>query len=180
MTNQSSTLTVAPGLSSQAIAARDRSERRKVTGRLKRALDLMVWEGLTDNQAAVHPTVKMHIVSIRNALNKHHVRAYLRAQRDVLLTREGPRNVHAMIEVRDQTSNQMARVAAAKALEQIDDLPSSAAQRVQAPGFIIQIVNGAGGEVTAKPLIQHDAALTQHERQWQIGADPIDEAGGKD
>lgn len=99
----------------------------------------MVWDGKTDSEAAV--IVGMNVLSIRNALQRAHVRAYLIAQRDVLRTRESPRNIYTLMEVRDQTSNQMARVQAVKALEQLEDSPQSAAQRQHTPGFVIQVIN---------------------------------------
>lgn len=165
MTDTTVSITEQP--SPRAIAARDRSAPKRITGRLKRAIDLMVWEGLTDSEAAVHDTVKMNVLSIRWALNKRHVRDYLISQRDVLLTREGPRNVHAMIAVRNQTSNQMARVAAVKALEQLEETAGPTGSRgvhTQQPGFIVQVVvQGAQAAVSAqerqieaKPLIEHE------------------------
>lgn len=146
--------TAAP--SRQALAAQDRSAPRQVTGKLKRALDLMVWERKTDSEAAV--TVKMNVLSIRNAMQKAHVRAYYIAQRDVLRTRECAANIHTLIDVRDQTSNQMARVQAVKALEQLEDQPQSGRSAGQVAGFVIQVINnpapltGDQASIEAKPL----------------------------
>lgn len=125
----------------------------------------MVWQGLTDSEAAVHDSVKMNVLSIRLALNKRHVREYVNSQRDVLLAREGPRNVHAMIEVRDQKTNHMARVAAVKALEQLEEVassPSSRGHQLQAPGFVVQVIVQQPSHMPhvqsteAKPLIEHE------------------------
>lgn len=111
----------------------------KVQGKTKAAIDLMVWDGLTDNQAAVK--IGITIVAIRLALKQPHYRAYFRAQCDMLRDRENPRNIHALIEVRDASGNAMARVAAVKALEgQSDQQVSSAVAR--SPGVVV-IIQGA-------------------------------------
>lgn len=141
------------------LAARDRSAPRKVTGRLKRALDAMVWENKTDSEAAV--TVKMNVLSIRNALQRPHVKGYYLAQREVLRARESARNIHTLIDVRDQKTNQMARVQAVKTLEQLDDQPVMGGARQALPGLVIQIINSPAHmsherQIEAKPLIDND------------------------
>jgi len=141
------------------LAAIDRSARRKVTGRLKRALDAMVWDNNTDSEAAV--IAKMNVLSIRNALQRPHVKAYYLAQREVLRARESARNIHTLINVRDQTSNQMARVQAVKTLEQISDDPIAQSARMTTPGIVIVLTAGAAHmahdrETDAKPLIDHE------------------------
>ncbi len=60
--------------SRQALAAKDRSLPGKVTGRLKRAIDLMVWEAASRSDAA--KTVGMTDHSMRQALKRPHVMAY--------------------------------------------------------------------------------------------------------
>ena len=115
----------------------------------------MIWQNLTDNEAAVK--FKITVSAIRIGLKRPHVLTYLKEQRQVLLAREFARNSHALIEVRDQTANQMARVAAVRALEQADSntLPFVGKP---APGFVI-VVNGAAPAVTEQrgPIIEVSA-----------------------
>jgi hypothetical protein len=49
-------------------------------------------------------------------------------------------NIAALAEVRDQQDNQMARVRAVQALEQIPDELARSSSMVQSPGVTIQIV----------------------------------------
>lgn len=101
----------------------------------------MVWDNITDNEAAMK--VGFSVVYLRTELKKPHVRAYYRGQLEVLRSRESSRNIHTLIDVRDQTSNQMARVQAVKALEQIDDSETGSRANAALPGLQIVIVQGA-------------------------------------
>lgn len=124
--------------SPQSIAAVDRSAPLKVTGKLKRALDLMNWEGKTDSEAAV--SAGMNVLSIRMALQKPHVRAYQKAQRQVLLERESPRNIHRLAAIRDKAEN-MPAVNSILAMERMkDDTQARSMGSVAMPGLTIQII----------------------------------------
>jgi hypothetical protein len=129
-------------------------ETLRITGKNKAAIDLMVWEGLNRKDAAARAGLKDHALYV--ALSKPHVKAYYMRQLDVLRTSERARNIHAFVEVRDQTGNQMARVQAAKALEQISDEQSQSNQGVRsAPGMVVVVV---GNVVSQPPMIDvtHD------------------------
>lgn len=130
-------------------------ETLKITRRNKAAIDLMVWEGLKRSEAAQKAGLKDHALYV--ALTKPHVKAYYLGQLDVLRTSERARNIHALIDVRDQTENKMARVQAVKTLEQISDDQPASGQFRSNPGLVI-VVNG--GSVTAQPMTI-DASLTQ-------------------
>lgn len=108
----------------------------------------MVWDGLTDNEAAIK--VGMTVTNIRLALKEPHVRVYYREALHVLRTRESARNIHTLAEVRDQKTNQMARVQAVKALEQLDDEVTTrrGSGFSAAPGLIINIINAPGVGLT--------------------------------
>lgn len=128
-----------------------RSAPGKVTGRLKQALDLMVWNNLSDNEAAAKS--KITVTAIRLALRRPHVRAYFREQSDVLREREGPRGIHTLIAVRDQDSNQAARVAAVREMRQANDEQAANGSRsVAVPGLVI-VINGAAqvASIAANP-----------------------------
>lgn len=124
-----------------AEAAQDRSAPGKVSGRLKCAMDALIWRGLSRAEAAQCANMSEH--SLYAALRKPHVKAYYLAELDVLRTSERARNIHTLAEVRDQKSNQMARVQAVKALEQISDDEGQATARANSlPGLQIVIVQG--------------------------------------
>lgn len=112
----------------------------KVTGKNRAAIEAMVWQGLTRKDAAAKAGLKDHALYV--ALTKPHVKAYYLGQLDVLRTSERARNIHALVEVRDQLDNKMARVQAVKALEQIsDDAPANGGGSAL-PGLQIVIVQG--------------------------------------
>lgn len=136
--------------------AQNRSERGKITGRLRVALDAMIWQGMTRRQAADHAKMSEH--SLYSALVKTHVRQWYLRQLDVLRTSERARNIHTLVEVRDDPANKMARVQAVKALEQLDD--EVTARRGSgfsaSPGLVINILNGPGVGLT-RAVGVHDA-----------------------
>ena len=129
-------------------AALNRSPKNSVGGRLKKAIDAMVWTNATDSEAATQ--FKISVTAIRLALKKPHVRLYLKEQREVLHARELARNSHALIAVRDQTGNPMARVAAVRQLEHVVEA-ESAHPHVTTPGICIQIIDAAPRPPGAEP-----------------------------
>jgi|SRR5882757_1164967 len=130
-------------------------ETLRISGRNKVAIDAMVYEGLNRKAAAERAGLKDHALYV--ALSKPHVKAYYMRQLDVLRTSERARNIHTLAEVRDQTSNQMARVQAVKALEQIDDDQAQSGGRQSLPGLQIVIVQGGvGTQLTQRPVIDAD------------------------
>jgi hypothetical protein len=116
---------------------------------MKAALDVMVWEGLPDNQAAVK--TGLTISAIRIALKQPHGRAYYREQLQVLRERESAANIHAMIRVRDQDDNKMASLNAAIALDRSSEAETHGARAMSLPGLQIVIVQGG----SAAPARQH-------------------------
>lgn len=136
----------------------ERSAPGRVTGKLKAALDAMIWDGLPRKEAAAKAGISEH--GLYKALRKPPVKAHYLAELEVLRTSERARNIHTLAEVRDQRSNQMARVQAVKALEQISDDPTAAAARHAAPGLTLVIVNAA--PVTPhQPVIEANPLITQ-------------------
>jgi hypothetical protein len=144
----------------QAIAAIDRSAAGKVTGRLRRAIEAMVWQASRRPDAAAIAGMTDH--SLRCALRKPHVAAALLHEMHVLRTSERPRNVHALVDVRDNSQNDIARVSAAKTLEALCEESTDRARGiVTLPGLTIQIVNAMPssptGVIEAKPLITQES-----------------------
>jgi hypothetical protein len=124
--------------SRQAIAAKDRSGKLTVSGKLKIAIDLML-EGSRRDDAAKQAGMTPH--GLREAMKKAHVRGYFNSGLQVMRESERARNVLALATVRDTSSNDMARVSAAKALEQIADptLPGGSGGGRARSGWVIDV-----------------------------------------
>ena len=123
----------------QAIAAKTRSDRLTVTGRLKQALMFMVWEGKTRSEAATAVGMSDH--GLREALRKAHVRQFYANELDVLRTSARAKNFHRLDEIAGTSGNDMARVAAIKHMDLVADAAPPAGAAAIAPGLVIQIIN---------------------------------------
>jgi hypothetical protein len=122
----------------QAAAIPGRSRRNAVTGKLKAALDAMVWEGLKRQDAAAGAGLADS--SLRFALRKPHVLAYYRAECDALRNSLKARNLHRLDSIADESKNDQARVASIKVLEQISDVADQHSRPGdQSPGVVIVI-----------------------------------------
>jgi hypothetical protein len=127
----------------QAAAIEGRSRRGAVTGKLKTALDLMVWDYLKRKEAAA--LAGLADSSLRFAFRKAHVMSYYRAELAALRENLRARNIHRLDTIADDSKNDMARVAAVKALEIITDQAEErrpAGGDVKLPGLQIVIING--------------------------------------
>jgi hypothetical protein len=130
-----------------AFAANPRERRntipaKRIGGRLKQALDLMIWgDGerryLPDNEAAAK--AGLNVLSIRLALQRPHVLAYYKQQREVLRARESPANIHRLVEIRDFAPN-LPAIHAIRLLEQIGDEQTNK-PNLPTPGVTIRIVS---------------------------------------
>lgn len=130
----------------------------RISSKVRIAIDAMVWQGLKRDEAADKAGLKDNSLYI--ALRKPDVKRYYLDQLDVLRDSERARNFHTLCEVRDQTSNQMARVNAIAAMERIDEQAVSASAPRQAAGITIVIETGSvlaqNRSIDAKPLIEHE------------------------
>jgi hypothetical protein len=140
--------------SRQALAARNRTSPGKVSGKLLVALNSMIWEGLTRKEAAERAQMSEH--GLWAALRRPHVRQWYLREMQVLRLSERPRNHFALVDVRDNAENSMARVSAVKTLEAISETEAARGGYTPAklPGLTIEIVSGD----LAKPakVIEHD------------------------
>lgn len=139
----------------QQLAARDRSAPGKVTGKLKTAIDAMVWRGLKRDEAAATAGLTDHGLYV--ALSRPHVRAYYLSQCEVLRTSGRARRIHRLEQIAEQDDNKQAAVNAIKALDYQEDQQAAARQTQTTPGFVI--------------VVQQPAALTAH--QPLIEAKPL-------
>lgn len=112
----------------------------RISTPVREAIHAMVWLGLKRDKAAEHAGMKDN--SLYVALRRPDVKAHYLGELDVLRTSERARNIHTLAEVRDQTTNQMARVQAVKALEQLDDVELASGRANSLPGLQIVIVQG--------------------------------------
>jgi hypothetical protein len=102
-------------LTTQQRAAVGKTTANGVSGKLKHALDLMTWQGLPWDEAALKANLTVR--AMRLALKRPQVLKYLRAERGVLLASASPQNLHALAKLRDQDENKAAAVQAARTLE---------------------------------------------------------------
>jgi len=131
----------------QAIAPRDRSRALHVTGKVRVAIEAMVWDALPRRAAADRAGISEH--GLYKAMRKPPVKALYLELLQVLRESERARNIHALVAVRDDADNAMARVQAVKALEGIGADDQAAGARAQAPGIVIMI--GAPAPDTGGP-----------------------------
>jgi hypothetical protein len=140
----------------QKLAIEGRSRRGAVTGKLKAALESMVWEGLKRDEAA--EKAGLADSSLRFALRKPHVLAFFRAETDALRNSLKARNLHRLDAIADDSKNDMARVASIKALEQISDVADEKRGphgTGQLPGLQIVIVQAAARPAEPIEVFQH-------------------------
>jgi hypothetical protein len=124
----------------QAAAIEGRSRRGAVTGKLRIALDLMVWQG--EKRANAAEKAGLADSSLRAALRKRHVLAHYNAELAALRTSLRAKNVHRLDTIADDSRNDMARVAAVKALEVItDQADERTGPLTTTPGIQIVIVH---------------------------------------
>ena len=141
---------------------RSRSAPGKVTGRLKIALDAMVWRGMKRGEAAALAGLKEQ--SLYVALARPHVRSAYLHQLEVLRNSERARNIHRAIEIRDAANNKPA-MEALKWLHQVDEQAQQVGGGANMPGFVI--VLGAGEAPTIKTI--------EHDQLDQYGGDKQDQ-----
>lgn len=123
--------------------AEDQSKPRRierVTGKVRVAIEQMVWAGLPRTEAAKKAGISDH--GLYKALRKPPVKAFYLREMDVLRTSERARNIHRAVEIREQNSNQMAAIQAIKLIEQLDDQETNTPRANALPGLQIVIVQG--------------------------------------
>jgi hypothetical protein len=102
-------------LTVQQRAAIGKTIKGGVSGRLKAALDDMVWNGTAWDEAA--RKANLTVRAMRLAMGRPAVLAYLRRERGVRLVSASTKNLSRLEELRDQDANVTGAVQAAKAIE---------------------------------------------------------------
>jgi hypothetical protein len=125
----------------QKLAIEGRSQRGRVSGKLKVALTEMIWRGSRRPEAAA--IAKMSDHGLREAMRRPHVKQWYLAELALLRENERPRTFHRLCDLRDQDENKAAAVSAAKALEQLSEENAGRPRvgGVTEPGISIMIVN---------------------------------------
>jgi hypothetical protein len=111
--------------------------RLTISRKLKIALDLMVWEGNTFQDAA--NTASFNLFAMRKALERPHVRQYLKEQRQVFRASLSSGNEYHAARIRAQTDNHTAAIQAIRILDDMEE-QSERHNAVRSPGVVIQIV----------------------------------------
>jgi hypothetical protein len=122
-----------------------------VPAKVKAAVEFLFTTPNADlHSAAQHAGITTY--KLRSSMMQPHVLRWLLTEKQARLEAASAGNIGALLEVRDKADNSMARVAAAKSLEQMLDTVSvqtgtnrSPSQR-QAPGVVI-VIQGADGRV---------------------------------
>lgn len=155
-----SCLASSPGLPTrQAIAAQDRSLPGRVTGKLRKAIEAMVWEGASRKEAAQRADLSDH--GLRQALRRAHVLAHYRRECEVLRTSGRAKRLHRLEELAAQDENRNAAVAAIKVAEQLGDEQATSGKLPQAAGLVIVIVPPATGAEPKQTIIDAQPIMRQ-------------------
>jgi hypothetical protein len=133
-------LDVAPSQSIAQIERRKRKSAPRMHAKTRQAIELMVWEGMTRNQAA--QATGMNPKSLYHSFLRPWTKAFYREQLEVLRSSERARNIHRLVEIRDAADN-MHAVQAIAALERLEDQPHSSGSAQRGPGLQIVIVQNA-------------------------------------
>ena len=160
----------------QAIAVKDRSAPGRVTGKLKAAIERLVWYGDRRPDAATAAGLTDH--GLRTALRKPHVLGYLRSELALLREGERPRNVHRLVELREHDENRNAAVKAIQVLEELTEGPRgtsvSVSLHLQA-GYVIDLSEPnerlvvVGGHRSAPAVIEHEPTIADRKTEGDSG-----------
>jgi len=130
--------------------ARNKSPPPRITRRVKRAIELIVHEAMTFDQAARE--VNFSLRALRLAMNKPHVMQYYKTECEVFRDCRRARNYQRLAAIADDQNN-MPAVNAIKALL-MDEYEQTNNKQTASPGVTIRIVN-----VATQP--QHEVSVNR-------------------
>ena len=137
----------------QAAAIAGRSAPGKVTGKLKLAIEAMIWSGACRADAAKVSGLTDH--SLRAALKKPHVKAVYLAELEGLRLSARARAFHRLVELSEQNDNRGAAGAAVRTMVlEGQDEAQRGFSATATPGLIIRIVTN--DPVKVAPVIEND------------------------
>jgi hypothetical protein len=131
--------------------ARTPSTRRAPGGKVRLAIEAMVWQGHHRDEAAKLAGIKPK--SLYNAFRKPHVKAFYNAELGVLRESGRAKVFHRLEALAAQDQNKAAAVKACQVLEQIDDeaVKRPAAQLV--PGLVVIIGSPPSRSIPSAPVV---------------------------
>jgi hypothetical protein len=109
----------------------------RVTGKIRVAIEAMVWDGLPRAQAAEKAGISEH--GLYKAFRKPPVKAFYLKELEVLRSSERARSLFRMVELREQDDNKMVAFNAAKELAGSAEDQRAGAQAQSLPGLVVQI-----------------------------------------
>lgn len=130
---------------------------QKIRGRLLRAIELMIWgepeTGKPVDWSDAAKAVGMKTRSMRLALAKPHVRAFVVSEKKICREAVGAANVMVAKEIRDQNENQMAKI---RALQWLEGLPADQPARGfgTVPGVVVVISNSPSAAPVDNTIIE--------------------------
>jgi hypothetical protein len=136
--------------------ARNKTPKLRITPRVKRAIELIVHEAMTFDQAARE--VNFSLRALRLAMNKPHVMAYYKGECEVFRDCRRARNYQRLAAIADDQNN-MPAVNAIKAMMGLE-LEQTNNKQTASPGVTIRIVNVATTNPTTNQAIV-DATTSQ-------------------
>jgi hypothetical protein len=136
----------------------------KITGKVRTAIEAMVWLGLKRDEAAQHAGMKDN--SLYVAMRRPDVKAFYLAECEMLRLSGKARRIHRLDEISEQNDNKAAAVNAIMALERLgDDNPLSSLSNPRTPGVVVQIINNPGTQpiasVSGTLLTQSDSPVIE-------------------
>ena len=154
-----------------------RTVSNNIGAKLRSALDLMVF-GLTEGDKAGNAldfsdaarAVGFNVRAMRKALERPHVRAYLKAQKEVFRASASAQNISALVKLRDESGNGMVQLGAIKTLEQMTDDPAAQGTPQARPGLVIVVVNGANQPQAIEHSLNSSPRTIEMPANAQVGA----------
>lgn len=119
----------------------------KVTGKVRIAIEAMVWQGLKRADAAQVAGLVEH--SLYVALRSPHVKAHYLAECEVLRTSGRARRIHRLEAMLEQDDNKAAVINAALALDRLTDEALTGRGTQSLPGLQIVVIQGGTAAIQA-------------------------------
>lgn len=113
--------------------------RARVQGKLLKAIDLIVFDGLPLDQAA--KKVGLTTYTVRQAMGRTHVIAHIKKRREVFRASVCGANVYRLAQIRDAANN-IPAVQAIGMLERMDLEPAATRATQATPGLVIVVQGG--------------------------------------
>jgi hypothetical protein len=136
----------------------DRKRPRPIPKNVREAISLMIVGKPDDPDCTPHDFVQaaaavgMTPFVLRRHLERPHVRAFLLAEKRAFTAMVCAANPASLAKIRDTAVNTMSRVAAVRALEQLDEEASSRPAGSATPGVVIRIITRTD-PLPASPMV---------------------------